>query len=270
MWKPIAIAALLATLSAPASAQTLSAEVRAWRQAHEQAIVGELADLTRLKSIAADPAGLTATADRLQAELQTRGFEARQLSAGPGIANVVYGRLDTPGAKRTVVFYAHYDGQPVTLSEWKRDPFEPVMLAGAALDAATIDWRAAKGPMNPEWRLYGRAASDDKSSIVAFLAAFDALKAAGRRPSVNIRVVWEGEEERSSPHLEQIMRANKDLLAADLWLIGDAPIHQSRRQMIYFGARGSHSLEATVYGPVRPLHDGHYGNWAPNPAAMAG
>ncbi len=132
-----------------------------------------------------------------------------------------------------------------------------------------IDWQHAARPFDPEWRLYGRSTSDDKASIVAFLSAFDALKAAGRRPSVNIRVVWEGEEEAGSPHLAAILKAHRELFPPGLWLIGDGPVHQSRKPWIDFGARGTTSVEATIYGPVRALHDGHYGNWVPNPAAMA-
>ena len=183
---------------------------------------------------------------------------------------MVFGALRSPGARRTVVFYAHYDGQPVTLSQWSSDPFTALMRTGP-LGPGTkeVDWTHAKSPFNPDWRLFGRAVSDDKASIVAFLAAFDALKAAGRTPSVNLKVVWEGEEEAGSPHLEAILRQHQALLAADLWLVGDAPVHPSRRRMLYFGARGILGLEATVYGPVRALHDGHYGNWAPNPAVMA-
>jgi acetylornithine deacetylase/succinyl-diaminopimelate desuccinylase-like protein len=132
-----------------------------------------------------------------------------------------------------------------------------------------IDLKTTRSPFDPEWRLFGRAASDDKASIVAFLAAFDALKASGRKPSVNIKVVWEGEEEAGSPHLAEILRENQALFASDLWLIGDGPVHQSRRQMIYFGARGTIGLTVRIYGPIKALHDGHYGNWVPNPAAMA-
>jgi acetylornithine deacetylase/succinyl-diaminopimelate desuccinylase-like protein len=256
-------------LAAPASAAELRDQVRSWRTAHEAQVVGDLADLTAIPSVAADPAGVAATAERLQDELRRRGFETRKLSAVAGMAPVVYGALPSPGAKRTVVFYAHYDGQPVTRSQWRSDPFAPVMRSGLGPEAHDVDWRAAKGPLDPEWRLFGRAASDDKSSIVAFLAAFDALKAAGRRPSVNVKVVWEGEEERGSPHLEAVLRQNQALLASDLWLIGDGPVHQSRKRAIYFGARGSVGLEATIYGPLRALHDGHYGNWVPNPAALA-
>jgi acetylornithine deacetylase/succinyl-diaminopimelate desuccinylase-like protein len=253
-----------------ATAAPLNEAVRAWRAQHEAQIVGQLDALTRIPSVAADPAGLDAAADALQSLLKARGFATQLLSAEPGAPKVVFGRLDSPGAKRTVVFYAHYDGQPVVRAQWASDPFTPTMRTGPLADKPTdVDWRGVKTNFDPEWRLYGRAAADDKASITAFLAAFDALKAAGRKPSVNLRVFWEGEEEAGSPHLSQVLEANKTLLKADLWLIGDAPVHQSRAPSLYFGARGSMGAQATVYGPLRPLHDGHYGNWAPNPAVMA-
>src|SRR6202041_1343153 len=100
-------------------------------------------------------------------------------------------------------------------------------------------------------------------------AAFDALKATHNAPSVNIKVLWEGEEEAGSEHLSHALQENQKLLDADLILIGDGPVHQTRRPLVYFGARGVTGLDATIYGPLRALHDGHYGNWVPNPAAMA-
>jgi acetylornithine deacetylase/succinyl-diaminopimelate desuccinylase-like protein len=262
---------LIAVLAATQSrADNLRAQVEDYRIAHESQIIGQLDQLTRISSVAADPSGLAAAAERLQALLKERGFATRPLSTGTGTAPMIFGYLGSPGAKRTVVFYAHYDGQPVTPSQWRSDPFTPVMRSGPLnSDAHDIDWRAARSPFNPEWRLFGRAVSDDKASIVAFLAAFDALKASGRKPSVNIKVAWEGEEEAGSAHLAQILRANQTLLASDLWLIGDGPVHQSRRAMIYFGARGTTGLTVTIYGPIKALHDGHYGNWVANPAAMA-
>jgi acetylornithine deacetylase/succinyl-diaminopimelate desuccinylase-like protein len=66
-----------------------------------------------------------------------------------------------------------------------------------------------------------------------------------------------------------VLRDNQKTLETDLFLIGDGPVHQTRRPVIYFGARGTMGLQATIYGPVRALHDGHYGNWVPNPAALA-
>jgi acetylornithine deacetylase/succinyl-diaminopimelate desuccinylase-like protein len=264
------LAVAIFSVAAQAPAADLRDQVEHYRIAHEAAIVGQLDELTRIRSVAADPAGLAAAADRLQMLLKERGFEATKLSTGAGTAPIVFGALQTPRARRTVVFYAHYDGQPVTPSQWSSDPFVPVMRSGLPNSGGRdIDWKSTPPPFDPEWRLFGRAASDDKASIVAFLAAFDALRASGRKPSVNIKVAWEGEEERGSPHLAETLRKNAALFASDLWLIGDGPVHQSRRPMIYFGARGTTSVEATVYGPLRALHDGHYGNWVPNPAAMA-
>lgn len=263
-----ALAAALVTFGAGAA--NLNGAVERYRRAHEPDIVGALADLVRLPSVEADPAGLTATATLLSGWLEQRGFKVTPLSAGAGTAPLLVGALDTRGARRTVYFYAHYDGQPVTRAQWSSDPFGPLMRSGlTGTGEHDIDWRQAKPPFDPEWRLYGRSTSDDKASIVAFLTAFDALKATGHKPSVNIRVVWEGEEEAGSPHLGSILAQHKEIFPPGLWLIGDGPVHQTRRPLIDFGARGIVTVEATIYGPIRALHDGHYGNWVPNPAAMA-
>jgi acetylornithine deacetylase/succinyl-diaminopimelate desuccinylase-like protein len=256
---------LLALASHAADLRTLDQ----YRLAHEAAIVAELDALTRLKSVAADPSGLLAAAHALEEALKQRGFEVSELTTGASSPPAVFGSLKVPGAKRTVLFYAHYDGQPVTPSQWNSDPFNPVMRAPLTDSTRDIDWQHAAPPFDPEWRLFGRAVSDDKASIIAFLAAYDALKGTHTKPSVNIKVLWEGEEEAGSTHLAQALKDNQQRLAADLFLIGDGPVHQTRRQMVYFGARGVMSLEATIYGPLRALHDGHYGNWVPNPAAMA-
>jgi acetylornithine deacetylase/succinyl-diaminopimelate desuccinylase-like protein len=122
--------------------------------------------------------------------------------------------------------------------------------------------------VNGEDRIYARSASDDKGSIIAQLAALDALKAARIPLKSNIRFVWEGEEEAGSPHLEQILTANRDLVHGDVFLVCDGPVDQSRKQSVAFGARGDTHIEITIYGPNRGLHSGHYGNWAPNPAMM--
>jgi acetylornithine deacetylase/succinyl-diaminopimelate desuccinylase-like protein len=94
------------------------------------------------------------------------------------------------------------------------------------------------------------------------------MKAAGMSPSVNVKFFFEGEEEAGSEHLPGLMEQYKDLLKADVWLLCDGPVHQSRKQQLFFGARGVMGVEMTVYGPTRALHSGHYGNWAPNPIAL--
>jgi acetylornithine deacetylase/succinyl-diaminopimelate desuccinylase-like protein len=107
----IAALSLGAFASLPAHAADFRSEVQHYRLTHEAAIVGELTALTRLKSVAADPAGIAATAHQLEDALKRRGFEVSELITGMGTPAAVFGSLKTPGAKRTVVFYAHYDGQ---------------------------------------------------------------------------------------------------------------------------------------------------------------
>jgi acetylornithine deacetylase/succinyl-diaminopimelate desuccinylase-like protein len=120
-------------------------------------------------------------------------------------------------------------------------------------------------PINPEWRIYARSASDDKAPIVALLSALDALRAAAIPLSVNLKFFLEGEEEAGSPHLEKLLERNANRFKGDVWLLFDGPVHQTRRMQIYFGARGVTDAEITTYGASRRLHSGHYGNWAPNP-----
>ncbi len=127
-----------------------------------------------------------------------------------------------------------------------------------------VDWNAAK-TIDPEWRLYARSAGDDKAPIIAALAALDALRANELKPKVNLRFVFEGEEEAGSPHLAQYLEKYPKELRPDAWILCDGPVHQSRRAELFFGARGTTDLELTVYGPIKGLHDGHYGNWVPNP-----
>jgi acetylornithine deacetylase/succinyl-diaminopimelate desuccinylase-like protein len=95
-----------------------------------------------------------------------------------------------------------------------------------------------------------------------------ALAEAGIEPTVNLKVFMEGEEEAGSPNLRRMIEAHKDKLAADLWLFCDGPAHQSRRWQLVYGVRGTYGFNLTVYGPNRPLHSGHYGNWAPNPIML--
>jgi acetylornithine deacetylase/succinyl-diaminopimelate desuccinylase-like protein len=265
------IASLLLLSALPATAEQPSSvhdRVRAYRQAHEKQIVGELTDLLALPNVATRLADVERNADRLTAMLERRGFKVQRLSAGEGTPPSVYGELSVSGARRTVMFYAHYDGQPVGQKGWVSDPFKPVLRSGllGAPGVKEIDPASISGRFDPEWRIYARSASDDKSPIVAMLTALDALRASGVQPTVNVKLFLEGEEEQGSEHLPEILRRHAGLLAADVWLLCDGPVHPTRKMEVFFGARGVAGLELTVYGPIRPLHSGHYGNWAPNPA----
>ena len=272
MSRKIAMAALALALAAPpmeADPVKLREQVRSWRTAHEKEVVGELSGLLALRNVASDRADIQRNADHLLEMLRRRGFETRLLTA-KGSPPAVYGELPSPGAKHTVVFYAHYDGQPADPKDWGgADPWKPVLRTGApGPDGKVVDLASASTPLDPEMRLYARSASDDKGPIVAMLAALDALKAAGVKPSINIKMFLEGEEEDGSTHLTSILEEHKDLLKADAWILADGPVHQTRKLQVVFGARGVMGLEIIAYGPVRALHSGHYGNWAPNPAAL--
>jgi acetylornithine deacetylase/succinyl-diaminopimelate desuccinylase-like protein len=177
--------------------------------------------------------------------------------------------MKAPGAARTIVFYAHYDGQPLDPKEWATPPFQPTLRSGLLeRDGQVIPLPGPGKPFDPEWRLYARSAGDDKAPIVAMLNAVDAIRAAGLRTKSNIKFAFEGEEEAGSPNLEKILASNKDLFSGDLWLMCDGPVHQTRRPLIAFGARTVVQVDITVYGPIHELHSGHYGNWAPNPALL--
>jgi acetylornithine deacetylase/succinyl-diaminopimelate desuccinylase-like protein len=246
---------LILTLSLAAAADDSVAaaaarEARSWRTAHEQAIVQELMQFVALPNIATSLPDMDRNADALAAMLRKRGLTVRILRVD-NAPPLVVADLPRQGAKRTIAFYAHFDGQPVLPSEWKTPPFEPVLKP--------------EGALTGESRIYGRSSSDDKGPIVAMLAALDALANAGVRPAVNLRFVFEGEEERGSPHLGEYFARYPRELAADTWIIGDGPVHPSRRMLIFFGARGITEAEITTYGATRPLHSGNYGNWAVNP-----
>jgi acetylornithine deacetylase/succinyl-diaminopimelate desuccinylase-like protein len=266
------LALLLLSAGVTGAAEAPSAlrqKVDAWRQGHEKQVAQELAGLVALPNVAANGADIRRNAERLLEMLKRRGIEGRLLTDGEA-PPVVYGELRTSGAERTIVLYAHYDGQPADPADWGgADPWKPVLRTGPrSPETRDVDLAAAPARLDPEWRLYGRSTSDDKGTIVAVLSALDALRAAGVQPSVNVKFFFEGEEEAGSPHLAAILGKHRDLLAADAWILGDGPVHQTRKMQVVFGARGVTTVEMTVYGPTRALHSGHYGNWAPNPAAL--
>jgi acetylornithine deacetylase/succinyl-diaminopimelate desuccinylase-like protein len=249
-------------------AQAIRTKARSYRAEHEVTILRELVALLSLPNIASDRSNIGKNADHIVSMLHRRGVQTQRLQV-EGSPPVVYGELRAPGAQRTIIIYVHYDGQPVDPAQWATDPWTPV-LRDKPLDQGgrEIPISSLQAPINGEWRLYARSASDDKSPIIAVLTAIDALRAAQIPLSVNLKFFFEGEEEAGSPHLPSIIQKYSELLKADAWILCDGPVHQTRQMQIYFGARGVTDLEMTVYGPARPLHSGHYGNWAPNPVVL--
>ena len=264
----VAAALLLCQL---VTAQTL-APVREYRRANEGRILREFVSLLSIPNVASDTENIRRNAARIVEMMDARGLKPRLLGAQtPNVPPAVFGEWRAPNATdatRTIVLYAHYDGQPTDPRKWTGTrPWEPALRSAPFEKGGTLLPMPAEGTtINPEWRLYARSASDDKAGVMSILTAFDALRAKNVAPAVNLKFFFEGEEEAGSPHLVEILSRNRELLAADAWVICDGPVHQSGRKQVVFGVRGDTNVEVTVYGPVRPLHSGHYGNWAPNPA----
>ena len=235
-------------------------------------IIGEFSEFLTLPNVASDPVGQQKSVAFIMGMMQKRGIQNTQLlnATRPNVPPALYGEVIVPGAKQTLIFYAHYDGQPVNPAEWAAglEPFNPKLFT-TALDRNGTNIPFPKdNNYDDDWRIYARGASDDKGGVVAILNAYDALKKNGLKPGYNLKFFFEGEEEAGSPHLNEILEKYQSLLQSNLWIICDGPVHQSGKKQIVFGVRGDTHLDLTVYASKRPLHSGHYGNWAPNPAMM--
>jgi acetylornithine deacetylase/succinyl-diaminopimelate desuccinylase-like protein len=239
--------------------------VRAWREQHEREILLELFDFLKLPNVASNTADIERNAQALARMLERRRFLPDRI-ATPG-SPVVLAERQAPAARRTITFYFHYDGQPVDPAEWTYEPpFSPVIVAAHQPAGRTISLSSWKDRIDPDWRIYARSSSDDKSPILAFLAAIDGLTSAGIPLTSNIRIIAEGDEEAGSPSLERVVRDHGSRITGDALIMVDGPRHASGRPTLFFGARGIMSAVVTVFGPTRDLHSGNYGNWAPNPA----
>lgn len=159
---------------------------------------------------------------------------------------LVYASYDGAGEDApTVLFYGHYDVQPVDpLELWDTNPFDPTVR---------------------EDRLYARGASDDKGQVFMHLAVFEAyMKVTGGLP-VNMKVCIEGEEEVGSPNLYPLLKEHSDRFDADLTVISDSGMVENDQPTILYGVKGLTGLEINVKGPNRDLHSGIYGGSVRNP-----
>ena len=270
--KQLPLVLLTVALTVSVAAQAVpKPRTDAYRREHERQIIAEFARLLEIPNVASDLQNIRRNAELIRDMMQRRGLNPRLLeTASKSTPPAVYGEWKTPGATHSIVLYAHYDGQPTDPKQWTETlPWQPTWRSASLESGGKIVALPLEGqPLNPEWRLYARSAADDKAGVMAILTAVDALRAQGLTPSLNIKFFFDGEEEAGSPNLGEIIDLNKELLAADAWIICDGPVHQSGRKQVVFGVRGDQNVDLTVYGAKRPLHSGHYGNWAPNPAMI--
>ena len=212
------------------------------------AATDRLLELLRIPSISTDPAfkaDCDTAADWLVKDLQSLGVDAAKHPT-PGHP-MVMGHI--PGDGPHLLFYGHYDVQPVDpLNLWDRDPFDPQVED------------TPKGKV-----IRGRGAADDKGQLMTFVEACRAWKAVNGTLPCAITFFFEGEEESGSPSLIPFMEAHKDALKADLALICDTGLFDSRVPAITTMLRGLLGEEIVITGPNKDLHSGMYGGAAMNP-----
>jgi acetylornithine deacetylase/succinyl-diaminopimelate desuccinylase-like protein len=229
----------------------------------------EFLELLALANVADQPADIQGNASFLQQAFGKRGFKVRRLD-NPAGRPAVLAELAAAGSQaRTVLLYAHFDGQPVIPEKWSQpDPFRPIVKRRdpqGRWQEVNRDSLLAQ-PLDPELRVFARSASDDKAPIMMILTAIDVLRSQHRSPAINIKVLLDPEEEMGSPSLAGMIERDRSAFAADALVILDGPMHDSGRATVVFGNRGITQATLTVFGPRAPLHSGHFGNYAPNPA----
>jgi len=251
------------------SKKQLLNKVRDYRKSHEHSIIKEFFELLSIPNVSHDHKNIRKNAAFIKKMMEKRGIQTQVLET-PGNP-VVYGELTTKKAKGTLLFYVHYDGQPVDPSKWiDSQPFTPVLRPGK-LEAGKNTPKPMPLPpagkhFHEEWRIYARSASDDKAPLIALLTAIDAIKTSGMPLKNNLKFILDGEEEAGSPNLRFFLEKYNHLLTCDVLFLCDGPGYFSGDPTLFYGVRGITSISITVYGADTNLHSGHYGNWAPNPA----
>ncbi|TMI87630.1 MAG: M20/M25/M40 family metallo-hydrolase [Bacillati bacterium ANGP1] len=213
---------------------------------HREEALDMLKDLVRQPSVSAQDKGVKECAQVLADLLRRLGIAAEILPTAT--QPIVFGEIVRDAAAYTLLCYGHYDVQPPEpLDLWQTPPFEPAVRDG---------------------RLYGRGTGDNKGQLIAHVLAAHAWLEAAGGPPINLKFVFEGEEESGSPSLAGFIRGQKSRLAADLVYISDGGLHPSGAPTISLGNRGILGLTLVARGADRDNHSGNKGGVAPNPVWM--
>ena len=212
--------------------------------------IAELGALLAIPSISALPehAGdVRRCAEWLADEMRRIGLEHVELIETPGNPVVYADWLHAEGAP-TILFYGHYDVQPVDPVElWESPPFEATVRDG---------------------EIYARGAADDKGQVFMHLKAIEAWLGQASRLPVNIRLIIEGEEEVGSAHLDAFVRDNKERLAADVVVVSDSAMFDRGVPSICYSLRGLAYFQIDIRGTATDLHSGVFGGAVANPAMV--
>lgn len=187
-------------------------------------------------------------AEWLADNMRRIGFDkAEVLQHAAGRCPLVYGEWLGAGPDApTVLVYCHYDVQPANREKdgWHTNPFEPVEQDG---------------------KIYARGAVDSKGHVMAQLKAAEALLSGDNKPPVNLKIIFEGEEESGSENITAFVPENLDKLRADVCVVSDGSMPDTEQPVLVYGLRGALTMELEVFGPARDLHSGHYGGNVHNP-----
>lgn len=226
--------------------------MQAWKdyqEQHKDRFLNELLELLRIPSISAkseNKADMVACAEAVKQRLLEAGADTVTIYETPGHP-IVYGEKIIDASKPTVLVYGHYDVQPADpLNLWNSPPFEPVIKDG---------------------KIFARGACDDKGQFYMHVKALETMVKTNSL-TTNIKFCIEGEEEVGSPNLATFVKANKELLKADVVLISDTAMISMENPSIDIGVRGLSYIEVEVTGPNRDLHSGVYGGAVANPITM--
>jgi acetylornithine deacetylase/succinyl-diaminopimelate desuccinylase-like protein len=207
----------------------------------------QLKDFLRIPSISAlseHKSDMQKAAEWLKDSFHQAGLENLSIDATEGHP-VVYGDWLHAEGKPTILFYGHYDVQPVDpLNLWESGPFDPEVRDN---------------------KLYARGASDDKGQVFMHVKAVEALMNENGSLPVNVKFIIEGEEEVGSPNLEKYIEENKEKLAADIIVISDTGMYGPGKPAICYGLRGLAGVQIDVKGAKGDLHSGIYGGGVQNP-----
>lgn len=237
------------------------------QKAHPSIIktIHEIGEFVAIPNDADHPEDMTDNLIWLKKAFQKRGFSFMEVPTSN--IPLFFANNTIKEGRPTVLFYMHFDGQAVDPEKWDQEnPYKMVIKAREGDGWRTIPDANLEKDLDLDWRLFGRSVSDDKGPIVMFLNAYDHLISSGKTPAFNIKVILDGEEEKSSKPLPEAVANYRELFEADLLIINDGPVHASGAPTIVYGCRGITTLTLTSYGPVKPQHSGHFGNYAPNPA----
>ena len=250
-------------------AQTFSPkEIDEWTTNIMPKAIQEHRDLVSIPCDAYYPEDMAKNVEWLKKAFTKRKFAVRVLETET--IPIVFAERIFDSRLPTVLFYIHFDGQPVDKRKWdQEDPFTPVIKKkNDKGEWEEVNYSQAS-KWDKEWRVFARAAADDKAPIIMFLKALDIMQSQNLYQAYNIKVLLDGEEEKGSAGLKSTVEKYKDIYKADRLIIMDGPAHPTNRPTLTFGCRGIASATLVVYGPKVPQHSGHYGNYAPNPAFRA-